>query len=105
MTQIMNYSTKCEGDMNVNIRLLVLELVGLFVVITLTLFLATGTFRWIAGWCFVILYFGFGLVFTIWLFRYDPSLLQERLTGLKKPNREAWDQVLMWLCSSYPLCG
>jgi len=81
----------------VNTRLLMTELVGLFAFIALALFLAAGTIRWIAGWCFLILYFGFGIIFTIWLLRFDPSLLQERLTGLKKPNREAWDKMLMWL--------
>ena len=85
----------CATD--INIRKLLIHFIGLFVVIAMAIFLSAGTIRWIAGWCFLILYFGFGIISTIWLFRYDPSLLQERLTGLKKPNREAWDKLLMWL--------
>ena len=37
------------------------------------------------------LYFGFGIIITLWLLRYDPDLLQERITGLEKPNREDQD--------------
>ena len=74
-----------------------IHFVGLFAGIALALFLAAGTIRWIAGWCFLILYFGFVIIMSLWLLKNDPSLLQERITGLKKPNREAWDKVLMRL--------
>jgi len=32
-----------------------------------------------------------------WLLKYDLTLLQERITGLSKPNQKAWDKVLMSL--------
>ena len=83
---------------DVNIRKLVTHFVGLFVGIALALFLSAGTFRWIAGWCFLILYFGFAVVITLWMIRHAPSLLHERVTGLEK--LEAWDKVfgLLKMC-------
>jgi hypothetical protein len=48
------------------------------------LYVAAGTFRWIAGGRFLILYGGFALILNHWMFRRDPSLVQERMTGLGK---------------------
>lgn len=83
--------------MNVNIRMLVAEIVGLFLVFALALFLPAGTIDWIAGWCFLVLFFGFTIVMSLWLLRHDPGLLQERMTGLKRPDQKASDKVLMRL--------
>ncbi len=32
---------------------------------------------------------------TVWLFKNDPSLLRERMTGLGKPDQTTWDKVFM----------
>lgn len=45
--------------MTVNLRLLTLQIVGMFVVFALALFLAAGTVAWLAGWAFLLLFFGF----------------------------------------------
>ena len=45
--------------MTVNLRLLTLEIVGMFVVFGLALFLAAGTVAWLSGWAFLVLFFGF----------------------------------------------
>ena len=80
---------------DINIRKPAAQFMGWFVAIALTLFLAAGTFRWIAGWCFLILYFGFAIIITLWMFRHAPGLLQERVTGLEK--LEAWDKLFLRL--------
>ncbi len=78
-----------EMSVNVYIRALVVVIVGSFLAFALALFLAAGTFRWIAGWLFLILFFGFVIIISIWLLKHDPSLLQERLTGLRRVDQSA----------------
>ena len=78
--------------MTVNIK----ALVGLFIIqflsFALPLFLAAGTLAWPAGWIFLALSFGFGLTLTLWLFRYNPDLLKERMT-IVRSDQKAWDKV------------
>ncbi len=79
--------------MTVNLRLLTAEIVGMFVVFALALFLAAGTLAWPAGWAFLVLFFGFVVALSLWLLRHNPGLLTERLTGIGKPDQKAWDKV------------
>lgn len=82
--------------MQVNIKLQVGEAVGFFVAFALALFLPAGTFAWTAGWVFLRLFFGFYLGVTLWLFKHNPRLMQERL-HLGTLDQQGWDKVL------YPL--
>ncbi len=82
---------------NINIRKLSAEILGMFVAIAMALFLSAGSFRWIAGWIFLILFFGFIVIMSVWLLSHDPDLLWERMTGLARPNQKRWDRVLMSL--------
>ena len=59
----------------------------------LALFLAAGTVAWFSGWAFLILFLGFTVAVTQWLLRHNPGLLQERMTGIGKPNQPLWDKV------------
>jgi protein-S-isoprenylcysteine O-methyltransferase Ste14 len=79
--------------MTVNPRLLTAEIVGMFVVFALTLFLAAGTIVWPAGWTFLVLFFGFTIAQSRWLIRHNPGLLTERMTGIGKPGQPTWDRV------------
>jgi protein-S-isoprenylcysteine O-methyltransferase Ste14 len=79
--------------MTVNLKLLTAEIVGLFVVVGLALFLAAGTVVWPAGWAFLVLFFGFTLALSRWLLRHNPGLLNERMTGIGKLDQQAWDKV------------
>jgi protein-S-isoprenylcysteine O-methyltransferase Ste14 len=79
--------------MTVNPRLLTAEIVGMFVVFALTLFLAAGTVVWPAGWAFLVLFFGFIIALSRWLLRHNPGLLKERMTGIGKPGQPTWDKV------------
>jgi protein-S-isoprenylcysteine O-methyltransferase Ste14 len=82
--------------MTINIKALVGLFIYEFLFFTLPLFLAAGTLAWPAAWIFLILCFGFGLTLTLWLFRYNPSLLKERMT-ITKPDQKGWDKVWMAL--------
>ena len=57
-----------------------LWLVVSFVLIGLALFLPAGTIAWPAGWIYLILLHGWMLVGIWLLLKYNPGLLQERLS-------------------------
>jgi protein-S-isoprenylcysteine O-methyltransferase Ste14 len=79
--------------MTVNRRLLTAQIVGMFVVFALVLFLAAGTAAWPAGWAFLVLFFSFVVALSLWLLRHNPGLLTERMTGIGKPDQKTWDKV------------
>lgn len=79
--------------MTTNIKLLVGQIIGLFLVFALALLLSAGTITWLAGWSFLVLFFGFVIAITLWLFQYNPGLLQERMR-VRAPNQQRWDKVL-----------
>ncbi len=59
----------------------------------LFLFLAAGTVVWPAGWVFLILFLGFTVGLSWWLYKHNPELLAERITGIGKPDQPAWDRI------------
>lgn len=67
-----------------------------FLLIGLALFLPAGTIAWPAGWIDLILLHGWMLVGIWLLLKYNPSLLQERLS-LSQSNQKAWDKVFILL--------
>lgn len=83
--------------MTVNLKLLAVQIVGMFLVFALALFLAAGTVAWLAGWVFLILFFGFVVVLSVWLLGYNPGLLTERMTGIGKADQKTWDKVFFGL--------
>jgi len=85
--------------MTVNLRLLTVQIVGMFLVFVLVLFLAAGTVAWPAGWAFLILFFGFVVALTVWLLRCNPGLLTERMTGIGKSDQKTWDKVFYVLAN------
>ncbi len=67
-----------------------------FLMMALALFLAAGTIAWPAGWIYLILVFGWLFVGSGLLLKYNPGLLEERLS-LSQPNQKAWDKVFLLL--------
>lgn len=78
--------------MTVNIKLLVGQTIGIFLVFALALFLSAGTIAWLAGWSFLILFLGFFLAVNQWLLKHNPGLLQERLR-LGTSDQQTWDKL------------
>ena len=76
-------------------RQLAIRIAGMAVVFTVTLFLPAGTFAWPAAWGFLALMFGFTVALSLWLLRFNPDLLAERLTGIGKPDQKSWDKALL----------
>lgn len=88
--------------MKVDMKLLVGQTVGLFAVIALALFLPAGTIVWFAGWLYLVLFFGFFLGVNLWLLRYNPGLLQERL-HFGTADQKGWDKILFPLLVAFPV--
>ncbi len=85
--------------MKINPKLVAARIVGLFVLFALALFLPAGTIAWPAAWIFLVLFFACVIAISLWLLGHNPGLLEERMTGLKAPDRKAWDKVLIQLMS------
>jgi len=86
--------------MKVNIKQQMIETLGFFVVFALALFLPAGTLAWRAGWIFLLLFFGFYLMVTMWLYTHNPGLMQERMR-LGASDQEGWDKILFPLMESF----
>jgi protein-S-isoprenylcysteine O-methyltransferase Ste14 len=63
------------------------------------LFVSAGTVEWAAGWIFLVLFFAFVVALSLWLLRFDPDLLTERLTGIGKSDQRLWDKMLLAVVS------
>src|SRR5258706_6356856 len=85
----------------VNLRLLFGQSLAVFLAFALALFLPAGTLGWPAGWVFLVLFFGFYVGLTSWLFLYNPGLVQER-TKLSASDQQGWDKILFPLMLAYP---
>jgi protein-S-isoprenylcysteine O-methyltransferase Ste14 len=83
--------------MRVNVGRLVASIAGLAVACALALFLPAGTLAWPAGWAFLVLFFGFVVALSLWLLRFDPDLLSERMTGIGRPDQKGWDKLFFAL--------
>src|SRR5579863_5208166 len=71
-------------------------LVVSFLLIALALFLSAGTIAWPVGWIDLILLHGWMLVGIWLLLKYNPGLLQERLS-FSQSHQKAWDRVFILL--------
>jgi protein-S-isoprenylcysteine O-methyltransferase Ste14 len=86
--------------MTVNIKALAGQLVIMFLIFALLLFLSAGTIAWLAGWIYLILFFGFTIALSLWLLKYNPGLLKERMT-MFRADQKGWDKIffaLMEIC-------
>jgi protein-S-isoprenylcysteine O-methyltransferase Ste14 len=81
---------------------LILQTIILFGLIAAALFISAGTARWVQGWLFFGLFFLFFVGVSLWLFRVNPSLAQERMR-LGGSNQQGWDRVLFPIMFSSPL--
>ena len=83
--------------MKVNITELVIRIVLTAVGFGLVLFLPAGTLAWPAACVYLVLLFGFTIGITIWLARFNPELLEERMSGIGKPGQKRWDKIFLAL--------
>lgn len=88
--------------MQINLKSLVLQILGVFIVFAMALFIPAGAITWVAGWIFLALFFGFTLSIFTWLYRHNPGLLRERMR-LGTSDQQAWDKMLFPLIQAYLL--
>jgi protein-S-isoprenylcysteine O-methyltransferase Ste14 len=81
--------------MKVNVTQLIMRTILMAVGFALMLFLPAGTIAWPAGWAYLVLLFGFTIGLTVWLSRFNPDLLEERVRGIGKPGQKSWDKVFL----------
>src|SRR3954468_1605237 len=82
-------------------RSVILALAGEAVVFGVLLFGAAGTLSWVAGWTFLVLFFGMATWITVGVARHDPALLQARMGSPFQRGQPLWDKVV--LGSIFPL--
>jgi len=87
--------------MQIDIKLLAWQSVGIFVSFALALFLPAGTLAWLAGWIFLALFFGFYLAVTVWLFQHNPGLLTEHMR-FTTADQQGWDKLLFPVLLLFP---
>ena len=87
--------------MQINVKLLIGQTVGLFALFAIALFLPANTLTWLAGWIYIVLFFGFFIGVNIWLFKHNPELLHERMS-LRRSDQKGWDKVLFPLLLVLP---
>ena len=81
--------------MSVGARHLTGQIVGTAAVFIVLLFVPAGTAAWPAAWVFLVMMFAFTIALTVWLVRFDPALLDERMSGVGKSDQKTWDKVLL----------
>lgn len=59
------------------------------------IFLPAGTLAYPAGWIFIALLVSSGVTTLLWLAKYSPSLLRERMASPWQREQKPWDRV--WL--------
>lgn len=57
--------------------------------------LPAGTLDYPGGWAFIVLFAVGGLAMVLWLGKYSPSLLRERMSAPWQREQKGWDKV--WL--------
>lgn len=87
--------------MQINLKQLVAQTIGLIMLFSLALFLPAGTFTWNAGWIYLLLFFAFFIGVNAWLYRHNPGLLRERMS-LRRSDQKGWDKVMFPLLLILP---
>jgi protein-S-isoprenylcysteine O-methyltransferase Ste14 len=77
------------------IRRLIWQSAVWFACMAALLFIPAGTVDWPAAWIYLAEMGLATLVITIWLARYNPALLAERMSPLIQRDQKKWDKLLM----------
>jgi protein-S-isoprenylcysteine O-methyltransferase Ste14 len=74
---------------------LIVQFAILMAVLATLLFWPAGTFDWPGAWIFLGEFLVLSMAISLWLLRYDPALLRERMGGAFQKGQVAWDKVFM----------
>lgn len=87
--------------MRVDLKRAVGQIIVLLIAFSLALFLPAGTLAWPAAWLFLVLFFGFFIAINVWLARYNPGLLQERL-NFGTADQQGPDKIIFPILLLFP---
>jgi protein-S-isoprenylcysteine O-methyltransferase Ste14 len=76
---------------------LIAQTLVVYALMAALLFGAAGTWRWPQAWVFIIEMVASGIAIGVWLARYDPGLLAERMASPLQRGQAAGDKALL-LC-------
>src|SRR5215831_727322 len=71
----------------------------LAIVMSVAVFLPAGTWRYLAGWVFLAVFFGCAFAITLYLMRHDPALLQRRVAAGPVAEARPRQKVIQALAS------
>jgi protein-S-isoprenylcysteine O-methyltransferase Ste14 len=77
------------------IKRLIVQMAIWFVVMAALLFGPAGTLRWAAAWWYLLEWAVLGTWMGLWLARYDPGLLAERLAPVVQRGQSRWDKLFI----------
>jgi protein-S-isoprenylcysteine O-methyltransferase Ste14 len=77
------------------IRRLILQTIVWLACMGALLFIPAGTLRWPAAWVYLVEVGILSLAIGLWLERYSPGLLKERMSPFIQRGQKAWDKVLI----------
>jgi protein-S-isoprenylcysteine O-methyltransferase Ste14 len=80
----------------------IMMLVAMVFLPALILFGLAGRLDWVAGWVYLLISAGAGVLSRLWLLRYNPALAAERGAAYEHKDAKAWDR---WLMISVGLLG
>src|SRR4051812_27478964 len=74
-------------------------LLVLLIVMAALLFVPAGTVNYLQAWVFLVVYFAASTAVTLYLVRYDPALLERRMSGGPFAEKQASQKIIMSLTS------
>lgn len=80
----------------------IMMLVAMVILPAVILFGLAGRLDWVAGWVYLLISAGAGILSRLWLLRYNPALAAERGAAYEHKDAKAWDR---WLMISVGLLG
>jgi protein-S-isoprenylcysteine O-methyltransferase Ste14 len=75
--------------------ILTLKIIGWTAVMAVVLLWPAGTLAYPGGWAFVVLFAAAGWAISVWLYRYNPRLLRERMASPIQREQKAWDRAFL----------
>lgn len=82
---------------------LIVQTIVVYAITAVLLFGAAGTWRWPQAWVFIVEMVASGLAIGVWLARYDPGLLAERMSSPIQRGQATADKVLLLcICVAWP---
>src|SRR3954466_15441350 len=74
-------------------------LLVLLIVMAALLFVPAGTLNYWQAWIFLAVYFAASIAVTLYLVKYDPALLERRMSGGPFAEKQASQKIIMSLTS------